>query len=151
MWWYDTALCFSMGMCFSIYRYQIEAWVKENLKTWGFWLLVFIIGFMASYFHKDHFFIYQIHIACFAASCLIFTMRYVVVNRALFWLGENLFELYILQRLPMIYFEPYIFIAKNAETARYVYVIICFATTVILSVIYKWTIRKRIESLLRRK
>lgn len=144
-WWYDTALCYFGGIYFSLYREKIENWLQENWKVWLLGLFIFTVGFIATYFHKEYFLLYQIQIACFVAVCVLFTMRFVIDSCILRWMGENLFEIYILQRLPMIILEPYIHTAPNANIAQYFYVIMCFIITIIISAIYKYSIRKWVD------
>lgn len=69
------------------------------------------------------------------------TMKFKINNRFLVWLGQNLFPLYIYQRIPMIILSS---IAGGVYAANYpiLYVISCFAITSIISYYYRyWTIR----------
>ena len=82
------------------------------------------------------------------AAIVTFTMRYVVSSRALEWMGENLFELYILQRLPMLILKNYMFVVEKKFFINYVYVIACFIITLMISVIYRKTIGRMVTRVL---
>ena len=140
-WWYDTILCYTYGMLFSLYRDKIEHFINENFRSWLFFVMLFAIGFVTLYFYKNmSWIVYQMWVFCFVAFIVSFTMRFAVDNRFLQWGGMNLFELYILQRLPMMILKPYLLPGKN-----YVYVIACIIFTVLISVLFQKTISKIIQ------
>lgn len=64
-------------------------------------------------------------------------MRIKVNNKALIWLGKNLFPLYIYQRIPMIVFAT---IAGGYWIAEYpiLYVVVCAVVTVTIAFFYKY-------------
>ena len=145
IWWYDTILCYAYGMLFSLYREKIEQNVIENGKTWFFYLVTFAIGFLAAYLYKnENTVIYETYIFCFVGLIVVFTMRYAIDSKPLQWVGENLFELYILQRLPMMIFSrlmPWI----TEGWYKYLYVILCIVATLAMAVIFKKTISRIIN------
>lgn len=145
-WWYDTALCYTWGMLFSLYREKVERFINEGLASWTFFLFIFSAGHAVMYsFRNTNVFIYQLWVFCFVAAIVTFTMRYVVDSRFLCWAGGYLFELYILQRLPMMILKPYMLTEEAGGMAKYGYVIICFCITMIISIIYRKTIGRLIE------
>ena len=140
-WWYDTALCYTYGMLFSLYRKKAEAIVNENTASWAFFTVVFFAFHTVLYADRNiGVFVYQLWVFCFVAAIVIFTMRWVVDNPFLRWVGEHLFELYILQRLPMMILKQYMLTEEADIMVRYCYVVICFLSTVIISVLYRKTI-----------
>lgn len=142
-WWYDTVLCYFWGMMYSLYRPRIEGLINETFGTWLFFLSAFILGYLLIYLiGKGNPILYQIWIFCFFAAIVTFTMRFVVDSRPLQWLGRNLFELYILQRIPMLVLRPYMLSGEVTSTMRYLYVIACFLATLLIAVIYRETIGK---------
>ena len=150
-WWYDTVLCFTWGMLFSLYRDKVEKLIRCSKNSWHFFFLTSIVGYVATYLYRnDNCVVYQMWVFCFVVIIVTFTMQYVIVSSPLQWLGENLFELYILQRLPMIILKDYIFFGRVESIVNYVYVVVCFIITLILAVIYKKTINKMIKKLLER-
>lgn len=145
-WWYDTALCYTWGMLFSIYRDKVEHFVNENRGTWIFTLVVCIVGHMIAYYYKTNSpLIYQLWVFCFTAAIVTFTMRYVLDSKLLQGAGMMLFELYMLQRLTMMILKPYILSGELTYTKKYIYVIACFFGTIVISVIYRKTIGRLIK------
>ena len=119
-------------MLFSLYRKKAEAIVNENTASWAFFTVFFFAFHTVLYADRNiGVFVYQLWVFCFAAAIVIFTMR---------WVGEHLFELYILQRLPMMILKPYMLTEEADIMVRYCYVVICFLSTVIISVLYRKTI-----------
>lgn len=142
---YDTTLCYALGMLFSLYRDKIELFLNESRGSWLFFLSISVVGYLSTYFYRSSsHIIYQIWVFCFAASILIFTMRYVVDSKPLQWLGKNLFPLYILQRLPMLMLENINCGAVNAHFDNWLYVAACFAIMLAIAVIFQKTIARLI-------
>lgn len=148
-WWYDTALCYTWGMLFSVYRKKIETFINKDFGSWLFFLVISSISYLTVYFYRNNNpALYQLWVICFAATIVIFTMRFVIDSKFLQWLGRNLFPLYILQRLPMLIFHVNSYEGKNIYLCNWLYVIICFATTLIIAVIYRETIGRIIGRLI---
>lgn len=126
---------------FFLISQKAEAIVNENTASWAFFTVVFFAFHTVLYADRNiGVFVYQLWVFCFAAAIVIFTMRWVVDNPFLRWVGEHLFELYILQRLPMMILKPYMLTEEADIMVRYCYVVICFLSTVIISVLYRKTI-----------
>lgn len=148
-WWYDTILCYTWGMFFSLYRSKIEAFVNESFASWMFYVIVSAMGFLAAYFFREsNFFLYQLWVFCFIAAIVTFTMRFVVDSAPLRWGGVYLFELYILQRLPMMILKPYMLGKEVAFVGKYAYVLICFAVTLIIAKLYRETISRVVQKII---
>ena len=151
-WWFDTILCYSWGMFFSLYRVKIESFVNESPASWIFFVTVFAAGYLAAYFYKGaSFIVYQLWVFCFVAAVVSFTMRFVVDSAPLRWIGIYLFELYILQRLPMNILKPYMLGEGTPPAGKYVYVLVCFGATLIISILYRGTIGRAVSSILKIK
>lgn len=140
-WWYDTALCYVLGMIYAKFQYKIESVIDENFKTWIFSFIIMIVLYLASYLHKDNGLIYEFMIFAFTFGVAIFTMHIEINNKILEWFGKNLFEIFILQRIPMIIFKD----IGLASWNRYVYVVVCFITTIVLAIVFKSLISKNIN------
>lgn len=145
-WWYDTALCYVAGMLYARYQKQIESKVDENLNTWIFSVAVTGLLFCVTYLHKDNAVLYQIMILAFMIFVVFITMHIQIKNKVLEWFGNNLFELYILQRLPMMLFKR----VGLASYNRYLYVAVCFVITMIMAVIFRNCISNKINFVKRR-
>lgn len=150
-WWYDTILCCSWGILFSLYRAKIEQVICESRGSWFYFMGVFTIGYIVSFYYRNTSqMIYQIWVFCFVAAIVTFTMRYVVDSAILRRGGAHLFELYILQRLPMMILKPYMLTEYASVWQKYMYVAVCLAATVVLAVLYDMTIGKGIKYLISR-
>lgn len=147
-WWYDTILSFPFGMAFSVYRTNIENVVSENRKTWIYSLLISMISFYLLYAYKGtNIVIYEGYIMSFVCMILIFTMRFVIDSRILRWIGNNLFPLYIFQRLPMMSLKESMLYEDCLYITKMAYVVLCFLITIVATIIYNATIKKGIDHL----
>lgn len=55
-----------------------------------------------------------------------------------------MFELYILQRLPMMILQPYLLSDEPTALIKYIYVIACIIVTILISIVFRETIGKLI-------
>lgn len=150
-WWYNTILCYSWGMLFSLYRPKIEKAVNKDFPTWLGMMALLAVCYLSVYFiGNDHYVIYQWWVFCFAALGTVFTMRFVVDSKALRWLGKNLFGLYILQRLPMILLKPYMLADGATDVQKYAYVAVCFVATLGMAVVFRETIGRVVLKITRK-
>lgn len=130
--WYDTALCYALGMGYSLVKESVEKAVNKNFFLWLLFLLLSAAAFIILKGHNV--FIEIAANLCFAVAVVIFTMRITLNNKVLKWCGENLFEIYILQRIPMIIFQK----VGISQWNLYIYFIVCAVTTVLLCIIFKY-------------
>ncbi len=108
--WYDTALCYAFGMLYSLAKPWVEKILNRHVLIWAAALIVCIAMFVLL---RGRGFLNLASYLSFAAAVLVLTMRVTLCNRALVWCGEHLFEIYILQRIPMIIFEKIGFVGWN--------------------------------------
>lgn len=130
--YYNTVLCYVMGMWFSYFKNKIDKHIVEN-KVWAF--LTILSGIIAFVFYKyrwDNLIYYELCAVTIAWFIVCITMRVSIRNNLLFWLGKNLFPLYILQRIPMIILRTY---GLN-QTHIYLYGILCGLGMIVFAVIY---------------
>ena len=135
-WWYDTLWAYPTGMFFSIYKKNID-----DLADRKWWLAIGILLFL---FCVLYFFPFDVagfkHNAMsvvFAFLIVVLTMRIKIDNKALRWCGEQLFPLYIYQRIPMIVFAA-VLPAWMLNEHPLVYIGICFLSTLVLAYLYKF-------------
>lgn len=133
-WWYDTALCYPMGMLWAAYREKIDKVVQDH--GW-LYLLVLVLGVTGVYVLKFRLSGSMAHTIVthlvFTGTVVLATMKLKVGNPALQWLGKYLFEIYILQRIPMILGKRWGFAEKNI----YLYVLFCLVVTLVLSPLFR--------------
>ncbi len=134
--WYNTIICYPLGMIFSNARGSIEKFVNKHFLIW----LVFFASAVAlerlTYYHyKDYedpytrFWIYSAAIIIFVAAIVLFTMRVSLNNFILRFLGKHLFGIYIMMRIPMIFFKEII----NISNHTYIYFTVCAVCTIPLA------------------
>ena len=132
--WCNTLLCFPAGMWYSYYKEQIDNIIFKKISNYFITLTSLIIIFILLFFINDNIFIYNIFSIIFV---LIITLLLPIVsstNKIILYFGKNVFWIYILQRIPMIIFQGKINI--------YLYFIICFFITIVLSYILSFITNK---------
>lgn len=111
--WYDTIVAYPIGMLYSLYKKEIEAYARG----WR-WVVCFVIT--AGLFAVMHYvslsdllqsggalkmvnhLLFIFSSSFFALALVLLTMKLKLDNKALRWLGVNAFAIYVLQRLAMI-------------------------------------------------
>ena len=132
--WYDTILCFPMGMYFSYYKNKIEKYILNKKKYWLI-LLTTILTFILLYILNRYILneiIYNIMSITFVFIIILFSIKIKFNSKLFEYLGKRLFWIYILQRIPMIILK---------DTFNYqIYFILCIMITIILSeILYRIT------------
>lgn len=98
--WYNTLFCYVVGMMYSTYKVKIdEELMKPFIYTITF--LILSITFMFLYLSGDVI-DYSLCACVFSLLVVLFTMKVKVDNSILRFMGNYLFPIYILQRIPMI-------------------------------------------------
>ncbi|WP_349814334.1 hypothetical protein [Thomasclavelia cocleata] len=134
-WWYDTVICYLLGMYYCSFKNKIDDIFKNNyylLIILVFMGLVFvrhISNYYISFFLKEIFFITFI---------LMISMKLRIKNKYLDFFGKNIFGMYILQRLPMLILSYY----KIHEINFYLFLIVSFILTIALTVIVNKILNK---------
>ncbi len=141
IYWYDTMICFPLGMWVALYKERIEEFlfptflnIKKFLRGGLRWHLITVCFILATILlgkYKGNFYLYECWMLVFAFGILLLTMKFEFHSKVLSWLGRNLFEVYILQRIPMILLQPYM-VGHN-----YRYFVSCIVCTLVLVVIFK--------------
>lgn len=134
-WYYNTIFCYPLGMLFGKYEHKIRT-LLEKTDTY----LMIVVGcaaaFAASYLSvlKCHGVIWlavvELRGIFFVLLVVLATRRIKIGNPVLNWLGKNTFEIYILQRLPMI-------ALSGMGINQYVYFFICAVLTGLLAFLYQ--------------
>ena len=145
--WYNTILCYPFGMFYSIYKDKIDNYIKRYKTNWIkiFILTIVLFGIFSFLLIKNPDFIlaYEIESILFAIIIVMCSMKIKINNNLAYWFGQNLFGLYMLQRIPMILLE-------GEQLNSYVYALLCFMLMIILGYLfnklYQKTIQKKIIS-----
>lgn len=125
LWWYDTALVYPAGVLYALYGPKPQ---RQPLKILA--LVVMAGCFVACYLLRRQLIWRELMAVAFALTIVFATMVFKVGNPVLKFLGKYTFEIYILQRLPMI-------VLQGRFTNRYLYLGISFAATVLLALVFK--------------
>ncbi len=124
----NTLMCFPLGMVFSYYRGKLETIVKKHylvffLTSLIAFILLFIIrknyGISSNYY-------YNILSCIFVILIVICSMKVTFNNKLFEFLGQHVFWIYILQKIPMISL-------KGRIENNYLYFVACFIITIIMS------------------
>ncbi len=139
--WYNTMLCFPFGMLYSVVKDKAENIILPNYYKclFTFLILFFILRYIP-YPLKG--LTYNMESMSFAMIAVLLMMKIESNNKLLQWMGQNIFPLYIYQRLSMmaIYEMPggKDFIASFPI----LYIVICFICTLfITSQYHRWQIK----------
>lgn len=136
-WWWNTVLVYPIGAIYCLYKDKIDTLFKR--KTMVYYASLFISIGLTLVFIK---FRYLPVADCarhifFAIVVLLLTMKVQINNKILYFFGENLFSIYIMQRLPMILLDYLGISSKQA-----VFVILSFLVTVPLSVLFSYVVSR---------
>lgn len=146
-WWFNTLFCYPLGLTYSYNKEKIEKIVcKDNYSYLVSLLIAFVATFVCTYMKKGNFYYYELWGMSFVILIVFITMKANINNSILKWLGENLFWLYILQRIPMIVLKEF----KFNIVHPYLFFILSLVITIILTIIFKYTVDKLINKLFKK-
>jgi hypothetical protein len=125
----NTCICFSAGMWFSEYKDSFERFLKNKyfLKlflSYMVFLILFILNKKLGLGNNNFF--YSIYSISFVLCILVTSMKVSLNNKVFEFLGQHLFWIYVLQRIPMI-------CLKGKIDNNYLYFMICFIITILMS------------------
>ena len=130
--WYNTMLCYPLGMIFSLYKEQITNYMKNNKKYIPIVLISAISFILFKKSIKYNYIFYYLMTISFTLSIVFATMKIQFKSKALKWFGDNLFWVYILQRIPMMILHKLNYANGNAYRTA----LISFIATIVLTLIY---------------
>ena len=134
-WYYNTIFCYPLGMLFGKYEQKI----RTSLEKTGTYLMIvmgcaaaFVVSYLCTL--KGHGVIWLVMVELrgifFVLLVILATSRIQIGNPVLNWLGKHTFEIYILQRLPMI-------VLSGIGMNQYVYFLICVIVTGLAAFLYQ--------------
>lgn len=131
---YNTVLCYPLGIFYSMYRDKFEKLIAKSSTLWAVLFVGSVIAAKVTYDHRsDRFFVYEISMFFFVAAVVLFTMQFSLNNKILRFCGQHLFGIYIMQRIPMIVFKK----LGLADFNIYVYFIVCLAATILIAYLFE--------------
>ena len=141
--YYNTILTYPAGMVYALTRDSIEKNLqKSNLRYFlGNLLLDLFFCFLClirlgifnqgHWYYNDYF--WQLFSIVFILVIVFISMKVSVNNRLLQFLGKYTFEIYILQRIPLMLFSKVIY-------NKYILFLVSLGATLLISVLFKWFI-----------
>lgn len=130
--WYDTFLCYPAGMWYSYFKEKIDGSFRgHSLRCYMAFAAVILCFLGVRLLRRPT--VLLLAAPLFSLGVVLFTMKVKVDNKILRFFGEHLFEVYMLQRLPMIALEKTALAAGN----KYLYFAVCFAITIAIAWVFK--------------
>lgn len=130
-WWFDTVFLYPLGIWYSLSKEKVEAFVKKKpINYYAVFLLCFGV-FVVSHLLRGNIFLYEISQIALCAIVVAVTMKIDINNKVINFLGSNLFEIYILMRIPMTVLLHF------GITDTFPFVLISLAVTIVLAVLFK--------------
>ena len=131
--WYDTSLCYVLGMYYSNFKKKIYKYINYNTLTYITSVIIFILITFALKKYSYYYMYTNILLnLSFSILIILITMKISINNKIFLWCGKNLFEIYILQRIPMIILKQFGIVSNI-----YVYFVFCIIITIILVLVFK--------------
>lgn len=145
-WWYNTLFAYAAGVVFSVHKAKcIEAW-KSNYMKWLCILGGSFVGLLGLYLafyvlfkgelEQIGAFVFNLMSVFFAFTVVLLTMKVRFGNKALYWLGRNLFPLYIYQRLSMMVITE--LWPGFVSTYPYCFLLACAGVTCLIAYLYRY-------------
>lgn len=135
--YYNTILCFPVGVIYGRFKEKIDVQMKK-LSVWLIVAAVLAAVYLCSLVWGNYYW----RAPVFAVLVCVITMRFRICNPILHWLGSHIFEIYILQRLPQIIFSELGF-NKN----QYIFAALCIPVTLVGAWLFK-KLMKQVDRLL---
>ena len=134
--WIDTILAFPLGCALSLFKDKFNAIVGRKFVALGGGMLsILVLLFAKNGTIPSSFVNSQITLVAFSSFIVFFSLLLRLNSRVLTWFGAYVFELYILQRIPMNFLAHVGFNEENI----YLFFVISFVSTLLLSVLFsKW-------------
>lgn len=136
--WYNTLLCYPLGMFYSLAKNKIDALFSKkkwcyHLSLWSCAAITALLPAAYALFSLDvnYQVLYLIMSCTFTLFIVFASMKISANNKILYWLGVNSFSIYILQRLPMIVLKHFGFDNNNL-----IFSLIAIAATMIIAPLF---------------
>ena len=135
-WWYDTVFCYPCGMTLSLAKDAIHARrvaVPHSFpaRAAGAALLLALFLFLHEHAYES-WVIFNVCAVVFALFISLCSTFFKYLSKPFLWAGDNLFYLYIYQRIPMMVLAPYL--ASNT----FLFTTACLITLIPLVYLMKW-------------
>ncbi len=134
-WWTDTILSLPFGMLFSLYHENIKSFATKNninyCLTLTFSITLFIILHILVRLCNPFTLTHNIVSIVFCFIITLITYKFKFKNKILSFLGKYSFDIYILQRIPMIILSK-----TSLQNYTVCFIVVSFALTILISLAY---------------
>ncbi|MBQ8228318.1 MAG: transcriptional regulator [Clostridia bacterium] len=129
---FNTVACYPLGMLFALTKPKIEKFLFYNDITYSITLLVVFSLFILSFkFIREGFICHSICSMLFIILVVIISAKVKLNNGFLTLMGNHVFSIYILQRIPMMILAN---LGLNKDV--YVFLLLSFLATISLALIF---------------
>ncbi len=140
-WWYDTILCYPLGMWYYVAKPYVDKKLLNNFDKWFAAVASSAICFSCLKAllsaAKGSRWVFVPMALVFAIGVVLISMRISINNAVLRWFGSRVFGIYILQRIPMMVLRYF-----GVNDKPIMYTAVCFAITIILAEIFERSMGK---------
>lgn len=135
-WWYDTIMCYPLGMWYALAKPYIDKIILPDFNKWfactaAAGTLFFAMNSLLPDFNNSRKIFIPMALV-FAAFVVLLSMRISVNNGVLRWFGKRVFGIYILQRIPMIILSRF-----GVNDSPFLFSVVCFALTIVLAEVFE--------------
>ncbi len=130
-WWYNTMLCYPLGLFFAEHREKIERYLfaEKSALPYGIALTAAVTAVLVLRPYRSRLVIYEIWALLFVLMIVLLSAKIQIASRPLLWIGKHTFEIYILQRIPMM-------LLKDLGSDSYPYLFVILTVTAVLAMAY---------------
>lgn len=139
-WYYDTIIAYPFGMLFCRYKNSFEKIVMKNICRYG--VLIIIITMLARvlYTYRVKWYVHELFCCATMMTLVLISMKISLGNKWIEFLGKYTFEIYILQRIPLV-------VLQNYNLPMYIYFALSLVLTIVLALVFSKTTNKILKTL----
>lgn len=132
--WYNTLILFVMGFYYSCFEVYLDKIFLKNDTTYFLTLMLSVGAYVFFYTIRNRYGIasYTLWAIAFTAFVVVLTMKVSVNNALLNWMGQHVFSIYILQRIPMSILNH----IGLAASHKYIFLILSIAATLFMALVF---------------
>lgn len=143
-WWFNTIFCYVGGMWYSVLKSKIDSVLQKKVNLY---YCALIIGSSLIFLLRPfitRLLIYEVWECIFVVVVVLITMKIRIYNSVLKWIGNHTFELYILQRIPMLLLAE-----AGLNKFPYLFLVISIIALFVMAVIFERVIGYMDRTILR--
>ncbi|MDL2276707.1 acyltransferase family protein [Breznakia sp. OttesenSCG-928-G09] len=144
--WVNTCLVYSWGIWYSLFNKKIIAFINSHKLSYYIIFLISAICFILTWKLRSNLWMHSLGSIFFMSMIILLSMKFNSSNPMLLWLGQHVFSIYILQRIPMMIGHHW-----GLDHYPYIYFFISFVATIIIALIYERISNTAINKILRKK